>query len=60
MMKDGKPVEVGRTSQWATIASHLPFTAADAPLKIGVRSVSTDLTTASEIVWREVQKGEPD
>ncbi|MCR5077287.1 MAG: glycosyl hydrolase family 85 [Prevotella sp.] len=60
IMKDGKEVEVGRTSQWATIAAHLPFAADAEQLKVGVRSVSTDLRTASPIVWKEVQKGQPD
>lgn len=58
--KNGENIEVGRTSQWATIASHIPLTKAEGTMRIGVRSVSTDLTSASEIKWLEVEKGEPD
>lgn len=59
MKKNGQAVEVGRTSQWATIVSHLPLSAGQS-MEVGVRSVSTDLKTASNIVWRTVQKGNAD
>ena len=59
MKKDGKDVEVGRTSQWATIVSHLPLSEGQS-MQVGVRSVSTDLHTASNIVWRTIMKGQPD
>ena len=59
MKQNGKEVEVGRTSQWATIVSHLPLSAGQS-LEVGVRSVSTDLKTASDILWRTVKKGKPD
>lgn len=58
--KDNEEIEVGRTSQWATIAAHIPFSADAEKLTIGVRAVSTDLHTASPIVWKEVSKGQPD
>lgn len=58
--KDNEEIEVGRTSQWATIASHVPFAADAEDLEIGVRSVSTDLVSASPIVWTKVKKGAPD
>ena len=58
--KDGEDIEVGRTSQWVTIAAHLPFPADAEKLMVGVRSVSTDLKTASPIIWKEVSKGTPD
>lgn len=57
---NGQEVEVGRTTQWVTLASHIPFPASASTLRVGVRSVSTDLKTASEIVWKTVAKGEPD
>ena len=59
MKKNGQAVEVGRTSQWATIVSHLPLSAGQS-MEVGVRSVSTDLKTASNIVWRTIQKGNAD
>ena len=52
-------VVVGRTSQWAAIASHVPFPADQTTLKLGVRAVSTDLKTKSPTVWTTVNKGEP-
>lgn len=59
MKKDGETVEVGRTSQWATIAANLPFVSGD-ELEVGVCAVSTDLKTKSEIVWTKVKRGTPD
>lgn len=53
-------IEVGRTSQWATLASRVPFPADDEVLKLGVRSVSVDLKTKSEIKWVTVNKGQAD
>lgn len=53
-------MEVGRTSQWATIASQIPFAPDAETLEVGVRSVSTDLKTQSPIVWTTIKKGTPD
>lgn len=58
--QDGEEVEVGRTTQWATVVSHIPFAETASTLEVGVRAVSTDLKTATPIVWREVAKGQPD
>lgn len=56
----GDILEVGRTSQWATIVSKVPFAADAETMEIGVRAVSTDLKTKSEIKWFTVNKGTPD
>lgn len=60
LKKGNEAIEIGRTSQWATLAAHVPFPADDATIEVGVRSVSTDLKTASEIKWLTVNKGTPD
>jgi endo-beta-N-acetylglucosaminidase D len=52
-------IEIGRTSQWATLAAHVPFPSDQTSLKVGVRSVSTDLKTKSPVVWVSVPKGTP-
>lgn len=48
--------EVGRTTQWATFVNDILFeSTADDPY-IGVRSVSKDLTTYSDIEWLHVTR----
>ena len=49
----GEIIEVARTSQWAAFAPGLLIDAVDDPW-IGVRAVSTDLKTYSDIVWTHV------
>lgn len=51
--ENGKVSEVGRTTQWAALIPDILIDPADDPW-IGVRSVSTDLKTYSEIVWYHV------
>lgn len=49
----GDVVEVSRSSQWATLAPNIVVGENDDPW-IGVRSVSTDLKTYSDVVWIHV------
>jgi len=53
--KDGKAVEVARCATWSVLLPDLAMDQAAKPF-IGVRSVSTDLVTASEPVWIEVPR----
>ena len=55
--EDGKVALIGTTSQWATIAPNIRFESVNDVPFIGVRSVSTDLKTYSDIVWVEVPRG---
>lgn len=54
--KDGRVSEIGRTSSWATYIGDIYFNSADDKPFIGVRSVSTDLKTYSQIVWVEIPR----
>ena len=61
--EDGKVVELGRTSSWATYVPALEFEKTkdengyERPF-IGVRAVSTDLKTKSDVTWIEVERAE--
>ena len=57
MLQDeqGNIKEVGRTAQWATYIGKIKVDQT-AKLKIGVRSVSTDLKTYSPTVWVDVPR----
>ncbi len=49
---------MGRTTQWATYVNGISFeNTADVPY-VGVRSVSTDLTSCSPIVWVRVDRAD--
>lgn len=52
---DGKVREVGRTSQWATFIPAIDIKNVAEPY-IGVASVSKDLKTYSEVVWKRLEK----
>lgn len=52
---DGKVVEVGRTSQWATFIPALDVKTSTQPY-IGVVAVSKDLKSHSEILWTALEK----
>ena len=52
--------EVGRTTQWATFVSNIVFESVDDQPYIGVRSVSTDLKTYSDVVWLPITRAEQD
>lgn len=53
---DGRVSEVGRTTQWATFVNDILFENASDDPYIGVRSVSKDLTTYSDIEWLHVTR----
>lgn len=61
--KDGKVTEYGRTSSWATYIPTLEFEKTkdeegyEEPY-IGVRAVSTDLKTKSDVTWITVERAE--
>ncbi len=56
--ENGRVSEVGRTTQWATYVNGISFeNTADVPY-VGVRSVSTDLTSCSPIVWVRVDRAD--
>ena len=52
---DGTVREVGRTSQWADYIGALPIGDDQEPT-IGVRAVSTDLKSFSEVVWKQFDR----
>lgn len=52
---DGKPVEVARCATWSALLPDLAMDQTANPF-IGVRSVSTDLVTASDVVWLAVPR----
>lgn len=52
---DGKVVEVGRTSQWATFIPALDVKTSTQPY-IGVVAVAKDLKSHSEILWKALEK----
>ena len=51
--EDGAVQEVGRTSQWATYIGKLPVKPSDEAW-IGIRAVSTDLTSVSKVEWTPI------
>ena len=53
----GKVSEIGRTTSWANLISDINFESADDEPFIGVRAVSTDLKTYSEVKWVQVARG---
>lgn len=61
--KEGKVTELARTSSWATYVPTLIFEktkdeeGSEKPM-IGVRAVSTDLKTKSDVTWIEVARAE--
>lgn len=58
--ENGRVSEVGRTTQWATFVSNIVFESVDDQPYIGVRSVSTDLKTYSDVVWLPITRAEQD
>lgn len=56
--ENGRVSEVGRTSQWATFVSDIIFEGSDDQPYIGVRSVSTDLKTYSDVVWLPITRAD--
>lgn len=54
--ESGREWLVGTTSQWATLIPNLDFADATDQPYIGVRSISTDLTTYSPTVWVKVAR----
>lgn len=56
--EDGRVSEVGRTTQWATFIHDIVFDSTDDDPYIGVRSVSTDLTTYSKTQWLHVSRAD--
>ena len=55
--ENGKVVQVGTTSQWATFIGNIEFESVNDKPFIGVRSVSTDLKTFSPVAWVEIPRG---
>lgn len=55
---NGRVSEVGRTTQWATFVNSIMFESTDDQPYIGVRSVSTDLKTYSDIVWLPISRAD--
>ena len=56
MGEDGKVMKVGTTSQWATIIPNIDFESVNDVPHVGVRAISTDQKTYSQIVWIEVPR----
>lgn len=56
--KDGRVSEVGRTTQWATFVNTIMFDSTDDQPYIGVRSVSTDLKTYSDVAWLPISRAD--
>ena len=54
--EEGKVALVGTTSQWATIIPNVRFESVNDVPFVGVRAVSTDLKSYSEIAWVEVTR----
>ena len=54
--EDGKIALVGTTSQWATIVPNVRFESVNDVPFVGVRAVSTDLKSYSEIAWVEIPR----
>ena len=53
--EDGRVSEIGRTTQWATYIGNIILEDGAQPY-IGIRSVSTDLKTFSDIQWVQVER----
>lgn len=56
--ENGRVSEVGRTTQWATFVNDISFESESEDPYIGVRSVSTDLKTYSDIEWIHVERAD--
>lgn len=56
MGEDGKVMKVGTTSQWATLVPNIDFESVNDVPYVGVRAVSTDLKTYSQIQWVKVDR----
>jgi len=52
----GKVQEVGRTSTWHALIPAIDLTKSAEDLYVGVRSVSTDLKSASPVVWQKIDR----
>lgn len=52
---DGKIHEIARTSQWATFVGNINVENIKNPV-VGVVAISKDLKTASNILWKEIEK----
>ena len=55
--EEGKVALVGTTSQWAALVPNINFQSVNDVPFVGVRAVSTDLKSYSEIAWVEVTRG---
>lgn len=53
--EEGEVTEIGRTSQWATYIGDIEMQPEDKPF-IGVRSVSKDLKSYSDVKWQAVPR----
>lgn len=54
--ENGVEKEVARTAAWAHYIPSVMFTSNQPELQVGVRAVSTDLMTKSDIVWKTITK----
>ena len=54
--EEGKVALVGTTSQWAALVPNINFQSVNDVPFVGVRAVSTDLKSYSEIAWVEVPR----
>jgi endo-beta-N-acetylglucosaminidase D len=53
---EGNPQQIARTSSWAHYLANVELTPGLANVEIGVRAVSTDLTTVSDITWKTIAR----
>lgn len=53
---NGSAKEVGRTNTWHAMIPALDLTQSKEDLYVGVRAVSTDLKSASAVVWQQIQR----
>ena len=54
--EEGKVALVGTTSQWAALVPNIRFESVNDVPFVGVRAVSTDLKSYSEIAWVEISR----
>ncbi len=52
--ENGTPCEVGRTNTWHAMIPGLDLSKATGDVYVGVRAVSTDLKSASAVVWQQI------
>jgi endo-beta-N-acetylglucosaminidase D len=52
----GAPQQIARTSSWAHFLSKVTLTSGLSEVEIGVRAVSTDLTSVSNIIWQTIAR----